>query len=65
MRCPCKGCPKAGCGSFHDECELYREWKKLRAEANKVRVAEVDTRCISKDHERKYRKNLKAGRVRK
>lgn len=30
MICPCKGCDKAGCGAYHDECERYKEWDKSR-----------------------------------
>lgn len=24
---PCGKCERKGCGSFHDECEAYQEWK--------------------------------------
>ena len=34
MDCPCKGCEKAGCGSYHDQCEPYQEWKKNRDKTN-------------------------------
>lgn len=29
---PCKDCERKGCGSFHDECPLYLQWKKEKAE---------------------------------
>lgn len=32
MICPCKNCPRKGCGSFHDQCEGYQAY---RAEADK------------------------------
>ena len=28
MKCPCKGCERAGCGEYHEHCEQYQEWKK-------------------------------------
>lgn len=24
---PCSNCPKAGCGSYHDECPDYQEFR--------------------------------------
>lgn len=24
---PCKDCDRRGCGSYHDECEKFQEWK--------------------------------------
>ena len=30
--CPCKDCPKKGCGAYHAECEAY---KAFRAEKEK------------------------------
>ena len=65
MKCPCKGCPNAGCGSYHDKCETYQEWKNGLDEAHKTREKEITSRTISRDHEMKYRKNLKAGRLKK
>jgi len=43
VRCPCRGCEKAGCGSFHDECERFREWKAWKDEVNKEKAK--DQRC--------------------
>lgn len=28
--CPCIKCENKGCGSYHDKCELYLEYKKDR-----------------------------------
>lgn len=28
MKCPCVECEKRGCGTFHDQCETYLEYKK-------------------------------------
>ena len=25
---PCKDCDRKGCGSYHDECEQFQEWKE-------------------------------------
>lgn len=25
---PCKNCDRRGCGSYHDICEVYQEWKR-------------------------------------
>ena len=33
---PCKDCPKKGCGSYHDECELYQKYREECLEENKV-----------------------------
>lgn len=27
-RSPCMGCENAGCGSYHDHCQKYQEWKE-------------------------------------
>lgn len=32
MENPCKDCPRQGCGSYHDVCEPYNEWKKAESE---------------------------------
>lgn len=32
MENPCKNCPKQGCGSYHDICPEYIEWKKQELE---------------------------------
>lgn len=60
MRCPCKGCDrrKLGC---HGRCEQYKAWTASRHEINRKRYAEQDVRQLSRDHERKYRRNLKQG----
>lgn len=28
MKSPCKGCPKKGCGNYHDKCEEYMMFRK-------------------------------------
>lgn len=61
MICPCIKCEKAGCGAFHDICPKYTEWKVQKDEANRRKAADQDARQLSRDHEMKYRKNLKGG----
>lgn len=29
---PCKNCPNSGCGTYHDKCELYLEFKRKEDE---------------------------------
>ncbi len=31
---PCKYCPKKGCGSYHDICKEYQEYRAEREEEN-------------------------------
>lgn len=61
MICPCKGCEKKGCGSLHDSCEAYQAWLIWNNERKKKRHEYHDVRQLSRDHELKYRKNLKKG----
>jgi len=30
MHAPCRDCPKKGCGSYHDKCPEYIEYRKER-----------------------------------
>lgn len=36
--CPCKDCPRKGCGTYHDQCEQYQEYQRFRAEVNKKKA---------------------------
>ena len=27
-QCPCRTCEGSGCGAFHDQCELYQEFRQ-------------------------------------
>ena len=60
MKCPCKGCDhrKLGCHGF---CDEYKKWRDNRDEICKKRQAYHDANGLSRDHEMKYRRNLKAG----
>jgi hypothetical protein len=45
--CPCKTCPRRGCGKAHDTCDKYKEWKLARERANARRGADAEiTRAI-------------------
>ena len=61
MKCPCKGClrRKLGCHGF---CEPYKEWRGWHDEVNRKKQADGELRRLSRDHEIKYRQNLKQGR---
>lgn len=61
MTCPCRDCERKGCGSYHSHCEKFTEWQEWKAEGNKRRQADKETRQLSRDHELKYRRNLKTG----
>lgn len=30
MKAPCINCPKVGCGSYHDICPEYQEFRKAK-----------------------------------
>ena len=58
MKCPCKGCDhrKLGCHGF---CDGYQKWRDWKEEVNRKRQADGELKQLSRDHELKYRKNLK------
>ena len=60
MKCPCKGCDrrKLNCHGF---CEEYKAWRGWKDEVNRKKAADQDARQLSRDHELKYRHNLKGG----
>ena len=60
MKCPCKECTdrKLLC---HGSCDEYKAWKEYREEINKKRLADKELKQLSRDHEIKYRKNLRWG----
>jgi len=37
MDAPCKDCPDVGCGAYHDICEKFQAYKKLKEEEYKGR----------------------------
>lgn len=60
MKCPCKGCDhrKLGC---HGRCDEYQKWSAWKIGINQKRHEDKEVRQLSRDHELKYRKNLKTG----
>ena len=59
---PCKDCPRKGCGSYHDKCPEYQEYKtatKKESEEKKKRLkCEIDYKtmaienCIKRNRDR-------------
>lgn len=37
---PCKDCPNRGCGSYHDKCREYQEYKREREKIAKAKRRE-------------------------
>ena len=60
MKCPCKECDhrKLNC---HGACEGYKKWRDWKDEVNRKKAADQDSRQISREHEIRYRKSMKAG----
>ena len=49
--CPCRVCPDKGCGSYHDVCPQYLNWRKkvdARNEAERIRHRSNDTMSDAK-----------------
>lgn len=50
LEAPCKDCPKKGCGSYHDVCQNYQDyrvkWEAMVNERNKKRKVESELNCI-------------------
>lgn len=62
MKCPCKDCFDRTI-TCHGFCEDYKKWREWRSEINEKRKNDQEVRTMSRDHEIKYRKNLKQGRT--
>ena len=61
---PCVNCERKGCGSYHDQCPLYLEFKKKKEkEYNKRKEAKDERDWIRKSVDRnKKRRHNKNGR---
>lgn len=44
MDVPCKDCERKGCGSYHDICPMYQEFKKEKNEDYKERLKKSQKR---------------------
>lgn len=55
---PCMNCENKGCGSYHDVCPEYREFRKMRDEINKKRVVAVSKELRKRESIRRNRKEL-------
>lgn len=55
-RCPCVDCQNKGCGSYHDKCEPYKEFKAEveKTSLNKLKYNEINA-PIGKVRPRKSR----------
>ena len=38
MKAPCIDCPERGCGAYHDQCKIYKQYK---AEAEKLQLKRI------------------------
>lgn len=46
MKCPCINCENKGCGSYHDKCEPFQEYKKEIARTNQNKKEYKDRNAI-------------------
>ena len=60
LKCPCKDCDhrKLNC---HGACKGYKAWRDWKDEVNRKKAADQDSRQLSREHEIRYRKSMKAG----
>ena len=57
MGAPCMECERKGCGSYHDKCERYREYKEGKYKVFEKKRKENAIREYKKDGElREYKK---------
>ena len=59
MWVPCRDCPMQGCGSFHDKCEQYLEYKAERKKYNDSKYLEFMERVRVGDAIRRMKKRRK------
>lgn len=45
--CPCKDCDNKGCGSYHEKCERYLQYRKKKDELLKQKL---DANKITETH---------------
>ena len=54
MKCPCKVCPRKGCGSYHSKCKDYLEWKAELDEKNKAERTEKISHDVMSDAQKRH-----------
>lgn len=65
MDAPCKICDKCGCGSYHDECQKYMEFRKEQLEKSERRKKMTELRHdISSGYKRMKDRKCSNGIVR-
>lgn len=62
MKTPCTNCERSGCGSYHDECEKFKEYKLQREEIRKERINSYDNYTYKKRFEHPTNSPLKTHR---
>lgn len=55
MNAPCKGCERAGCGSYHDQCEAFQNYKQAVSTYKKSLVRQA----MNKSYVKKAVKRMK------
>ena len=43
INCPCKDCPKKGCGAYHEECEAYQAFRAEKLKEYEERLKKYPT----------------------
>ena len=46
--CPCKDCPKKGCGAYHAECEAYKAFRAEKEKEYEERLKKYNYKDIKK-----------------
>lgn len=63
MKSPCTPDCERRSITCHCECKAYKDFRAERDELNQRKFMQTENRPFPRNHEMKYRKNLKAGRV--
>lgn len=46
INCPCKDCPKKGCGAYHDICEKYQAFRAEKLKEYEERLKKYHTNYV-------------------
>lgn len=47
---PCSTCERRGCGAYHDQCELYSQYRQTMDHYNMEHRREIDSHSYSNSH---------------